>query len=356
MDRFRVFDRTVDDRVDDGAGIFQRDTFSGAVPTGVHQVSFCTVLVHFLYQTLRVHGGVQREERFAESGRERRLWFSNSTLGTCQLGGKSAEEVVLCLVVVQNRNGRQHAERVSRQVDDLLGMAGTRRKNDLADMMDRVRNARVLGRRDIGEVDVAFVVHCHVFQQGIATDGTPDIGFVFFREVHGLRVATAFVVEDTIVVPAMLVVTNQETLRVGRKRGLAGTGEAEEYSYITVFAHVGRAVHRCYTAQGQVVVHQRENSFLHLTAVPGTTDHLHLLGQVEQGEVLGIQPLLLPFIVSGFGTVETNEIGFTVAAQLVVRRTDEHVGHEVCLPSYLHHETNFHARIGIGTAKSVYDV
>src|SRR5690554_2834876 len=250
MDCFRVFNGTVDDGVNDGAGIFQRDTLSGAVPTGVHQVSFRSVLVHLLYQTLRVHGGVKRQERFAESGRERRLWFSNSTLGTCQLGSKSAEEVVLCLVVIQNRDGRQHAESVSRQVDDLLGMAGTRRKNNLADMVDRVGYAGVLGRRDIGEVDVAFVVYCHVFQQCIATDGTPDIGFVFFREVHGLRVATAFVVEDTVVVPSMLVVTNQETLRVGRERGLAGTGETEEYSHVAVFAHVGRAVHRSYTAQG----------------------------------------------------------------------------------------------------------
>src|SRR5690554_7008923 len=55
----------------------------------------------------------------------------------------------------------------------------------------------------------------------------------------------------------------------------------EEDGHITILAHVGRAVHGCHTLQGQVVVHQGKDPLLHLTTVPGTTDHLHPLGQIE---------------------------------------------------------------------------
>ena len=48
------------------------------------------------------------------------------------------------------------------------------------------------------------------------------------REPDALGVAAAFEIEDAAVAPAVLVVADQPALRVGGKRGLAGSGEAEE--------------------------------------------------------------------------------------------------------------------------------
>ena len=51
--------RSVQNGVDNSARIFQRNTFSCSVPTGVHQISFRVVLVHFFNQTLSIHRGVK---------------------------------------------------------------------------------------------------------------------------------------------------------------------------------------------------------------------------------------------------------------------------------------------------------
>ena len=48
----------------------------------------------------------------------------------------------------------------------------------------------------------------------------------FFVKVDNFSVASAFEVEYAVVIPAMLVITDQKTLRIGRQSGLSGTGQA----------------------------------------------------------------------------------------------------------------------------------
>src|SRR5690606_39422119 len=88
-------------------------------------------------------------------------------------------------------------------------------------------------------------------------------------EVDGLGVAAALEVENAVVIPAVLVVTDQLALGVGGEGGLAGAGEAEEDRHVTVLADIGGAVHGGDALEGQQVVHHREYALFHLAAVPG---------------------------------------------------------------------------------------
>ena len=90
-------------------------------------------------------------------------------------------------------------------------------------MVDRIRDAGVLGHALVVEVDLAFAVHGHVLEESVATDGVVDIGLGLLVEVDHLGVASALEVEHALVVPAVLVVTDEQTLGVGGKGGLAGS-------------------------------------------------------------------------------------------------------------------------------------
>ena len=85
----------------------------------------------------------------------------------------------------------------------------------------------------------------------------------------------------------MLVVTDELTLRIGRKSRLACTGKTEEDSSVLTL-HIGicRTVHSSYALQRKEVVHHREHTLLHLTAVPGVDDDLLLGSNVEDNSRL----------------------------------------------------------------------
>jgi hypothetical protein len=64
-----------------------------------------------------------------------------------------------------------------------------------------------------------------------------DFRLSFGRQPDHLGVAAAFKIEEAVFRPAMLVIADQRTAGVGRQRGLAGAGQAEEDG--------GIVVHRC---------------------------------------------------------------------------------------------------------------
>ena len=89
---------------------------------------------------------MQRQERRAEASGEGWCRFGDATLSTGQFGGEAREEVVLGLIGSQTRNRRQHAESISSQEDNLSCVARFgHRLNDVFDVIDRIRNAGVLG-------------------------------------------------------------------------------------------------------------------------------------------------------------------------------------------------------------------
>ena len=115
-------DSTAQDGIDDTTSVADRDTLASAVPSGIYQISFGTALLHALYQLLSILSGVQLEECLSEASREGRSGLSDAALCTGQLGGEAREEVVLGLLRSQDAHGRQYAEGIGRQEDDVLSL------------------------------------------------------------------------------------------------------------------------------------------------------------------------------------------------------------------------------------------
>ena len=220
-------------------------------------------------------------------------------------------------------------------------------------MVDGVGNAGVLGHALVGEVDFAVLVDGNVFEEGVACDGVVDVGFAFLVEVNNLGIAAAFEVEHALVVPAVFVVADEETFGVGGKGGLACTAEAEEDGgVLAVHVGVGRAVHRGDAFQGQVVVHHREHTFLHFTAVPGVDDNLFARGEVEDNGCLAVEAEFLVVGQFGLGGVVDDEVGLEVL-EVLGGGADEHIGHEVSLPCHFHDEADGHAGVLVCAAETV---
>ena len=185
-----------------GAGILDGDTLAGTVPAGVHEVSGGAYFLHSLHEFLTVLGGVQGEERSSEASGEGGGRLGDAALCAGELGGEAAQEVIFGLLGGQLGNGRKYSERIGGQEDDLGSVAGLRyRLNDVLDVVDRVGYAGVLGNALVGEVDLAV-----------------DVGLVLLGEVDYLGVAAALEVEDTVIVPAVLVITDQAALGICGER------------------------------------------------------------------------------------------------------------------------------------------
>ena len=220
-------------------------------------------------------------------------------------------------------------------------------------MVDGVAHAGVLGDGLVGKVDLAVLVHGHVLEQRVAADGVVDIGLGVLIQVDDLGIAAALEVEHAVVVPAVLVVADQQALGIGGQGGLAGAGEAEEDGgVLAVHVGVGGAVHRGDALERQVVVHHGEHALLHLAAVPGVDDDLLLAGDVEGHDRVRAQAQLGVVLALGKRGVVDHEVGLE-GLELLSGGLDEHILDEVGLPCDLHDEADGHAGVLVGAAEGV---
>ncbi len=210
-----LIDRVVEDSVDDSAGVTDGDTLASSVPACVNEVSLGTGLLHLLDELFCVLGRMEFEERLAEASGEGRSRLGDSALSSCEFCSEAGEEVVLCLLRVQDGNRRKYAECVSGEEDNLLcsGTLGLR-TDDLLNMVDRIRNAGILGHALVVEVNLASFVNSNILEECIAADCIVDVRFGLLVELDDLCIAAAFEVEDALVVPTMLIVTDKKTLRI----------------------------------------------------------------------------------------------------------------------------------------------
>ena len=302
---------------------------------------------------------MQFEECLAEAGREGGRGLGDAALRAGELGGEAREEVVLRLLGVEDAHGRQYAEGVGTEEDDVLrsgtGALASHGKHDFLDVLDGIADARVLGHALVGEVDFAVFGHGDVLEQCVALDGVVDVGLAFFVEVDDLGIAAAFEVEDAIVVPSVLVVADEQALRVSGEGGLTRARESEEDGGVfALHVGVGRAVHRGDALERQEVVHHREHAFLHLAAVPRVDDDLLFRGDVEGHAGFRVQAEFLVVLDFGFRSVIDDEVGREVF-EFGLGGADEHILHEMSLPGHFHDEAHGHARVFVGTAEAVDD-
>ena len=188
---------------------------------------------------------MQFQECLTEASGEGRSWLCDTTLCTSQFCCETRQEVVLSLLWSQYRYWRKYAECICRQEDNVLRCGSRRdRANNVLNMIDRVGYTGVLGYALISEIDLAFSIQGNVLKQCITSDSVVDIRLRLFIQVDNLRIAAALEVEYTVVIPAVLVITDEKTLRVCRQSCFSCSGKTKEDSCVlSLLICVCRAVH-----------------------------------------------------------------------------------------------------------------
>lgn len=277
------------DGVENGASVLERATLAasggtGSDPAGVEEPCVGLVLFDLLCQHLCVAHGVEGEEGLGEAGGEGCLGLGDAVFGTGHLGGVTGDEVEHGLLGVELGDGRENTAGVAGEEDDVGRVgSGDARNLGVLNVLDGVGAASVLGKSGVVVVNLSgYGVEDDVLEDGTELDGAVNIRLLLGGETNALGVATTLDVEDTLVGPAVLVVTDESALGVGRESGLASTGQTEEDGDIAVLALVGTRVQsEDVVLDGHLVEEDSEDPLLHLTRVLGTEDNHLLLGEVE---------------------------------------------------------------------------
>src|SRR5574344_1088201 len=169
------------------------------------------------------------------------------------------------------------------------------RTYDILNMIDRIRNTSIFSYTLIIEINLTIFIYCNILKKSVTTDSTINVRFRLLVKFDNLSIATTFEVEYTIIIPSVLIITNQLTLRVCRQCCLTSTRKTKEDSCIfTIHVAVCRAVHSSNTLQWQVVVHHREHTLLHFTTIPCVNDDLFLRSYVENNCCLTVKTQFFP--------------------------------------------------------------
>ncbi len=230
-----------------------------------------------------------RQERRAETGREFRLHADEALLGAGHLRGVAREEVVHRLVRVELGDWRHDAIGVGGQEDDVLRMTGAAGARRIRDRVERIGRAGVLRLGAVVIVRHAGVgIEHDVLEHGAETvGGVPDLRLGFLAELDALGVAAAFEVEDAVRAPAVLVVADEDAVRIGRQCRLAGARQAEEQRALALVADIGRTVHRHDVLGRQIEVERGEHRLLHFARIGRAADQNDLTGEVDRHHGVG---------------------------------------------------------------------
>ncbi len=250
---------------------------------------------------------------------------------------------------------RHDAEGVGGQEDDVLRMTGTARARGVRDEVERIGRAGVLGLGAVVIVGHARDrIEHHVLQHGAeAVGGVPDHRLGFLAELDALGVAAALEIEDAVRTPAVLVVADQDAVRVGGQRGLAGAGEAEEQRALAVLADVGRAVHRHDVLRRQIEVERGEHRLLHLAGIGRAADQHDLAGEIDRHHRVGAFAAAVTLgIRLERRQVDDGQLRHE-AGELLQLRTDQQLADEQRMPGIFGEDAHLDAIGGVGAAVEV---
>src|SRR5579871_2869713 len=115
------------------------------------------------------------------------------------------------------------------------GRAVTRGARNEVERISRARVLRLLVAVVIG--DAGYRIKHHVFQnRAEAIGGGPDLRLGLGGQLDAFGVAAAFEIENAVLAPAVLVVTDERAVRIGRQRRFAGAGKTKEQRTVAVLA------------------------------------------------------------------------------------------------------------------------
>ena len=257
-------------------------------------------------------------------------------------------------------DGGQDTESIATQHDNVGWLSvGDTWNLGVGNVLDGVGTSSVFGDADIVVIgDSVSRVVDDVFENRSKLDGTVNLWLLLSRQVDRLGVTTTLNVENTSVGPDVLVVTDKQTVGVGGKSRLSGTGETEEEGNVAVVSLglVGGRVKRKLAKLDRLqVVHDGEDTLLHLTSVFGTeNDHLHSLevdlnrggGSHTGGESVGGE-------LTG---VVDDKVGFTKVSELLGRGSDQHVVHEQGVVGSGSDDSDLDSVFWVPTREAVEDV
>mmetsp|Transcript_117965 Transcript_117965/g.328725 ORF Transcript_117965/g.328725 Transcript_117965/m.328725 type:complete len:252 (+) Transcript_117965:562-1317(+) len=239
--------------------------------------------VEFCCKHLSIHERVPHQEWRAKTSRECCLWLGHAFLCACDLGSVARNEVVHDLVFGELRHGWQHSKGVASEEDYLFGMV-----LDLCwdpcvwNELEWVCDTSVLSDGNIVEVDdTCSLVEDDVLQNRAEADRIVDFRLLLLREADALRIAAPLNVEDAPRVPHVLIVADELALRVSAQCCLACAAEPEEERDVVALAICGRVEWQSplrrwqvpLRHQGHQIVHDREDTFLHLASILRAQDH-----------------------------------------------------------------------------------
>lgn len=237
------------DSIEDGASILQGASSAtlgktGTDPTSVEQPGVGLVLLNLVGKHPGVLHGMEGQEGLGEAAGESSLRLSDTIFGTCHLRGVAGDEMEHSLGTVELGNWRQDTASIASEENDVGGhVLGQARNLGVGNVLDRVCATGVLGQSNVVIVNFAGVgVENDVLQNGSVANGPVNIRLLLGRQTNGLCVAATLDVENTAITPAVLVVTNEGTVGVGRKSSLASAGQTEEEGDVTILTLVGGRV------------------------------------------------------------------------------------------------------------------
>ena len=223
-------------------------------------------------------------------------------------------------------------------------------------MIDRIRNTSIFCHTLIRKINLTLCIKSNILKKRISLDRIVNIWLGFLVQIDDLRIASTFKIEDSIIIPSMLVVTDQKTLRIGRKSCLSCSGKSEENRCIfTIHICICRTMHGGNSLKRQIVIHHGEHPFFHLSAVPCVDNNLLTACDIKHNGRLRIQPKLFIIFHFRLGRIIYDEIWLELF-KLLFRRLDKHIGNEMCLPCNFHNEADRHTGILVCSAECVHNV
>ena len=83
-------------------------------------------------------------------------------------------------------------------------------------MVDWVRYTSILCNTLVCEVDLTVCIYSYVLKKSISSDCVVDIRLRILVKIDNLSVASTLEVEYAVVIPAVLIITDEKTLRICR--------------------------------------------------------------------------------------------------------------------------------------------
>mmetsp|Transcript_2275 Transcript_2275/g.3194 ORF Transcript_2275/g.3194 Transcript_2275/m.3194 type:complete len:357 (+) Transcript_2275:743-1813(+) len=226
---------------------------------------------------------------------------------------------------------------------------------------NRIGHTTILCLRHIKVVRNKFAVLFHehdILEQCILMYCAINIRFSFFAEIDCLCVTATLKIEDSIFIPAMLIITNQCSMWVGRQSSLTSARKAKEEGRVTVLTNIGRAMHweLWWVLHWKPVVHETENSFFVLATIVRAKNDGFFLFNVENNCNIRVEIVPFPFFIDLRTGVDDCEVRFEALELIMALRAYKHVGNKMLRPCHLVDKSNLLLTLWVGTTVAIEDI